>query len=467
MPKRGPRNVDISHCDFPARLQAFRMEAGLSKLALAKKAGISWRAVHDIEKGVRARIQEHTLLSLAAALGIPPQELLQSPPTKAAAPILEDAGAPISVEADPREPAPVDADSGSQHRQRRNPVRVAALALVFLALAWGLGSVWRAASLPIACEPDGNWLVIQRQWLGNLRVGPYEAPVRRAWLTPWKGGRIVVSGLSPQGEAGGTLIAVNGSTGRQQWTVRPPYPELVAFFGEERAELGSFMCDSLVFGDVDGDDTVEAVALFSHQTWFPGYCDVINRKGDRLGDYLNWGHLYDARCVDMDDDGKAEIFVTGTNNSPAYQGATVILLDEDHLHGASTDSNVRPESGIPDGSLARVVLPLFEARFADAFNAQRLTAKALKVSRTARGSHRIEVSVESNADTGLLVTMDEALRPLDASASDALLHAISDWPPELQAEFLAEETRSDWLARHSRFGAPSGSSDEVATSDLR
>ena len=53
---------------FAALLRHYRMAAGLSQEALAERAGLSVRAISDLERGERRRPYLHTVQQLAAAL---------------------------------------------------------------------------------------------------------------------------------------------------------------------------------------------------------------------------------------------------------------------------------------------------------------------------------------------------------------------------------------------------------------
>lgn len=57
------------------RIQALRRRAGLSQEAAASRAGISTRALRDIERGRARRPRPRTLRSLAATLGLGGEEL--------------------------------------------------------------------------------------------------------------------------------------------------------------------------------------------------------------------------------------------------------------------------------------------------------------------------------------------------------------------------------------------------------
>ena len=60
---------------FAQRLRAHRIAAGLSRVALARKAGVTRRAIAILERGVH-RPRRGTLRRLAEALGVEPGELL-------------------------------------------------------------------------------------------------------------------------------------------------------------------------------------------------------------------------------------------------------------------------------------------------------------------------------------------------------------------------------------------------------
>ncbi|WP_236602348.1 helix-turn-helix domain-containing protein, partial [Streptomyces sp. MBT72] len=70
----GPGEADERGTVGP-RIQSFRRRAGLSQEAAASWAGISTRALRDIERGRARRPRVHTLRSLAATLGLSDDEL--------------------------------------------------------------------------------------------------------------------------------------------------------------------------------------------------------------------------------------------------------------------------------------------------------------------------------------------------------------------------------------------------------
>ena len=59
---------------FGALLKRYRQAAGLTQEALASQAGLSTRAVSDLERGLKVRPHQNTVAQLAAALHLSPRE---------------------------------------------------------------------------------------------------------------------------------------------------------------------------------------------------------------------------------------------------------------------------------------------------------------------------------------------------------------------------------------------------------
>src|SRR5262249_11703960 len=78
---RGPPGADAGRGMEPAPppalgalLRQYRRAAGLSQEALAEQAGLSARAISDLERGVNRTARKDTLQLLAAALALSPAE---------------------------------------------------------------------------------------------------------------------------------------------------------------------------------------------------------------------------------------------------------------------------------------------------------------------------------------------------------------------------------------------------------
>ena len=72
MSKRAPKG-------FPARLREHREEQGLTLDELAEKSGLHLQSIARLERGERSPSWE-TVLALAEALGLTPNDFLDEPP---------------------------------------------------------------------------------------------------------------------------------------------------------------------------------------------------------------------------------------------------------------------------------------------------------------------------------------------------------------------------------------------------
>lgn len=97
------------------RVQELRDSKGLTQAKLAHKAGITERALRDIESGATKNPSTATVKGLASALGVPPEQILGDEPVERSAP------KPRSLVAGPRSArdAVVDADHYLQYLFKR------------------------------------------------------------------------------------------------------------------------------------------------------------------------------------------------------------------------------------------------------------------------------------------------------------------------------------------------------------
>jgi hypothetical protein len=77
-----------------------------------------------------------------------------------------------------------------------------------------------------------------------------------------------------------------------------------------------------------------------HLPYYPNQIAIIDAQGKTLSEYWHSGHLEFLTLADLDGDGREEIIATGINNG--YRQATLVVLDPDHISGASTEL-ARPE----------------------------------------------------------------------------------------------------------------------------
>lgn len=421
--------IKLGASEFPSRLRQLRIERSLTKAELADRAEVSERTVHDLENGRRPRILQHTAMQLAKALDVSLDALLGLPEEMPAA------------------------------GQGRSRARSAAAGL---AVAVGLlCAVWFVSASHATWRIDGTTLRARDGLLG-LEIWSFEDPagIRHVNVAPWSSRELLV-GLSYEDLDGGRLLCLDRRTGATRWTVTPDLPTLVQAFGPEIVLDGTFTCLATTPIDMDGDGRWEVVAEFVHRPWYPTEFARIDRRGNVLNRYRSKGHIRQTRVVDLDDDGRQELLLAGTNNSDHYRGATVILLDEHHFAGATIDSLCAcPGFGqLPDSSRARVVIPAFPRAYQDLMNNEQLGTKTLELFRGPDDRPLLRAEIGCNGDSlnTLFVTLDQDLLPLRADIQDAFVENIRrTWPDSLQtAPGPADpEWRRRWLERSSHFLRP-------------
>ena len=211
----------------------------------------------------------------------------------------------------------------------------------------------------------------------------------------------------------------------------------------------------LVAADLYGDGDPVVVVNFRQAVYYPTCLCVVDRRGRRLAQYSSKGYIYEMLAVDLDGDGKDVLVAAGTNNDPAYQGATVVLLDDRHFLGATTDALAAPLSTVPDSARIRLVLPQFPEPYMRVMGMNRLNASRLQLLSHDAGRVGFSVDVGVGDHRRLIVFMDAQLRPLKAAPSDAFLGFMQRiFPDSLQGTGPADQQWvRQWLDSHVRFEA--------------
>jgi hypothetical protein len=187
----------------------------------------------------------------------------------------------------------------------------------------------------------------------------------------------------------------------------------------------------------------EIVVAWRHQLFFPFVVGIYRQDGTEMGLYLHRGYLDDGIHVDLDNDGKEELLLAGTNNSPRFQGATVVLLDGAHC---ST------RTGAGSGACARLVIPKLSDEFMQRIQARRLHARDPVVSMTPDGAKisftvgRIPLTEGSVQGDILVVTTDGLLRPLTCYLTDGGKMFLRSLDAKVAEELLDPERRNAWMA---------------------
>jgi transcriptional regulator with XRE-family HTH domain len=436
-----PVNIEITGTDLPGRLVHFRERRHLTKSELASRANVSYRTVHELESGRRERIQEKTLLLLAEALAVSPHELCG-----AASGSIKESG--TDPEVSKRRVA-----SGSK---RRVPMQAYLPASVLLLVAIVLGTVvW------IAGAAGANWAVVDgklevRHGILGHELWRYSSPgsVLHVEVSPWSN-RILLVRTREADPAASPLLAVDRRSGRILWSVTPDLSELTRAFGHEIMQAGSMYPVGTLVADIRGDGEPVLVVNFRQTVYYPTSLCAVDRRGRLIAQYNSKGYIFDMLAVDIDGRGKDVVLATGTNNDPAYQGATVILLDDGHFRGATTDTMSAPISSLPDSARYRLVLPMFPEPYMQMVGLGRLHATRPQLLRLADGSIGFNVCVGGSEQVQLIVFLDAQLRPLRAAPADVFLGFMQRaFPDSLKGTGPADpHWMQEWLSSHVRFEA--------------
>ena len=80
------------------------------------------------------------------------------------------------------------------------------------------------------------------------------------------------------------------------------------------------------------------VVMSRHEYYYPTQIAVVDANGKTLSEYWHSGHLFHFKLASLE--GREEIIASGISNG--YHQATLLVLDPDHVSGASTET-ARPE----------------------------------------------------------------------------------------------------------------------------
>jgi transcriptional regulator with XRE-family HTH domain len=420
------QNVDLTGSDLPARLIRLREQHHISKSDLAEKSGLSYRTIHDLELGKRTRVQEKTLLMLAAALAVSQEELLGRPPDRQAVP----------------KPMPIA-------RRWWLPAAVG-----LLAIAAGFWIHDLSLHRSVVENVDGAVVVrdgIFKTRLWSLGGASYRAAGQEA---PWSREVLLIrrEGKSPAGKA---LLAVEKCSGDTLWTGLPDETVFEQAFGPGSLAGGNLFPRRIYPADLDGDGRQEVLARFSHSAGQRCILAWFSRSGQLLGQYCHLGRLEEVQVLDLDADGKDEVVAAGMSLDPDNPGAVAVILDDTHFAGAAVAPRKGGETPVPDGSLARVILPDFPPAYLQRLEVGHLQGQKIQVYHGPNGKARVRVELAAGRVPVAMVDLDRWLRPLDAHLTGAFQASLPDLYPDslIQGTGPGDPTwLAGWLGGSKRFG---------------
>jgi hypothetical protein len=132
-----------------------------------------------------------------------------------------------------------------------------------------------------------------------------------------------------------TALICYSDTGQElwRWTLGRTLPEL-------EGSPPTFRIIDLAVLREPGNRRPRLVVSGYHDPFYPHEVAVLDSNGKQLSEYWHSGHLDHLTLGDLNGDGKQQIVATGISNG--YREGTLIVLDPDHMGGASVEQ-ARPE----------------------------------------------------------------------------------------------------------------------------
>jgi hypothetical protein len=180
---------------------------------------------------------------------------------------------------------------------------------------------------------------------------------QRIWFGDLNGdGRAEVLFLyQPSGapEEHSTTLICYSDHGQEKWRWTP---------GKDLPEVGGspayFVTERLGVLKPTANGQRRIVVSSHHHLFYPNQIALVDSQGKTVSEYWHSGMLEYMTVADLDGDGREEIVASGISNG--YREATLIVIDADHLSGASIEA-ARPELQIHGMGLAherlRLVFP--------------------------------------------------------------------------------------------------------------
>jgi len=244
------------------------------------------------------------------------------------------------------------------------------------------------------------------------------------------------------------------TSGRMLWEYSPDLDEISQIFGSELANSGAFRFKDILRGDLDGDQFDDAIVHLQHHKWYPSGVLWVDPDTGVRSSYYHSGHLYEFNIGDVDDDGKQEVIVGGTNNTEAYRGGTMFILDDTHFSGAAVDSIGPADPSIEDLSLMRIVFPEFSPRLME-LNSKHSRINVFDIAAQKSLDEKVRFTVNvGTLEFFVSVTLDSSLTPTSVILTDQARSRVRFWPERDQQAFDLEYF-DEWISRSYTFRSDS------------
>lgn len=432
-------NINVRRFGLATHLRRLREKARLSKTDLALKAELSYRTILDLEGNKRSHIQEGTLMRLAQALNVDVSELV---------------GDQGNLDPDQMTSATVDEGASESSSSKSNWKKYLLLAIAVL-IPISVFLAWKYAVTYSDLSRTDHVIEIRDGLLKTL-IWRYEttSDIEVCLSSPWSDDVLIV-GLKSDLRDQDPLLALDRRSGAVLWTMKPDIAALVSAFGRDDVMSGKMFAHRFTQTlDIDGDGRRELLAYFRHSMWYPACICIVDTMGRIESQYAFLGHLHDLEVCDLDGDGKDEIIAGGNNNSTAYEGAMITVLDEHHITGASVDPLANPECAVADSSLIRVVFPQYPPHIMTLINDVRLAVRAINTFRDSNGDMAFNIEIGPEHEDRIVVMLDKDLRLMGSDIKDTFRVTInSSWPDSLRGYAGPDNMawRDNWLAQRVRF----------------
>lgn len=116
--------------------------------------------------------------------------------------------------------------------------------------------------------------------------------------------------------------------GKIEWTF--PLGKKIKY-GKEIFEDFNLIGFDLV--DINNDDFIEIIVISHAVQRFPTQLCILDHYGQKLGEYWNSGALNDFVLIDINEDEKKELIVSGMNNE--YKKGCLVVFDPSNINGGS------------------------------------------------------------------------------------------------------------------------------------